>query len=623
LKYLSSDAILWAIKQLKRDTHPFIGITFLACKMESIPIGDTASISLDSLTKSHLERHHRASPQSEFYFQPFKGNKYWVAPKYPSSGLQAINTQTFSSSFIHPKNSRKWGFVDNYVDEINDVIASSSGHELTSLLALSIWTGKSRAWHNDDSLDTVNRWFLSEYAISQGERNKLFTETINPTEIVNAFEATEVDLELLTSKIEPPPDAPSETEGTLAQLKLSEVGPASSFEVSFGSRLTVIAGDNGLGKSFLLDAAWWAITGVWPGKAAFPFFSNPKQTKPSLEFGMRSSSNNILLGSSSFDWSNHSWVPQGPRPSVSALCIYAQVDGSFSVFDKTRARTQVGNQAAVNKFSSNDAWNGKPGQIEGLIRDWVGWQLADDQEVFSMLKRVIEHLSPEDLGDFTPSEPVRIPGDPRRMPTLRHRYGDVPIVYSSAGVQRILLLAYQIIWSWQEHILAAEQVGDSSFSKIVIILDELEAHLHPKWQRLILPALMSIGKLLSENLEMQVIVATHSPLVLASIEGDFSHESDILNHLTIRDSKVVLEPLTFQKYGDISSWLTSPVFGLQHARSRDGEKAIESAKKIQLSETQNTEDVHNASKVLLRYLSPEDPFWPRWTFFAKKFGVDL
>ena len=29
-------------------------------------------------------------------------------------------------------------------------------------------------------------------------------------------------------------------------------------------RLNVITGDNGLGKSFLLDVIWWALTRKWP-----------------------------------------------------------------------------------------------------------------------------------------------------------------------------------------------------------------------------------------------------------------------------------------------------------------------------------------------------------------------
>lgn len=49
----------------------------------------------------------------------------------------------------------------------------------------------------------------------------------------------------------------------LEWLKLENVGPAPKFELDFAPRVNLITGDNGLGKSFLLDVAWFALTEVW------------------------------------------------------------------------------------------------------------------------------------------------------------------------------------------------------------------------------------------------------------------------------------------------------------------------------------------------------------------------
>ncbi|KJV07032.1 hypothetical protein VZ95_20350 [Elstera litoralis] len=53
----------------------------------------------------------------------------------------------------------------------------------------------------------------------------------------------------------------------LKKLSLKGVGPAPEMEVEFAERLTVITGDNGLGKSFILDAVWFALTeeAFWGG----------------------------------------------------------------------------------------------------------------------------------------------------------------------------------------------------------------------------------------------------------------------------------------------------------------------------------------------------------------------
>ena len=621
--YLSSNAVAWAICELRKGSHPFLGITFLACKRVGLPVGTTKVMSLDAVTKEHLKTHHQLDPRSEFYFQPFKSAKPWVAQRYPSSGLQAINTQTFGQTFIHEKGGRSWGFKDNYVERISQTVKVSSGHEPVPLEAIAIWTGKNDVWADGDSLTSVIEKFLKSYHILADEQARLFTQ-VNTLELSTQtlFDDEPADLKAIAYAVRPPPDAPSEAEGTLASLHLNDVGPAKSFDLEFGERLTLIAGDNGLGKSFLLDVAWWAITGKWADRPAFPFV-RPKGANPTIKFEIRSATNQPLTGSSSFDWGSHSWISQDERPSIAALCMYVRVDGSFAVSDETREKLQVGGQSPVSFFTGHEVWDGKPGEIEGLVRDWVNWQLSRDQDVFSILARVLEHLSPEDLGTLTPGDPVRILGDPRRIPTIKHSYGDVPIVFSSAGVQRILLLAYLVIWSWQEHALAARQIGEDPLRKMVVVVDEMEAHLHPRWQRTMLPALMSVGKLLSEELEVQIIASTHSPMVLASIESDFSEEVDVLYHLALKESNVVLDPLEFQKYGDISAWLTSPVFGLRHARSRDAEKAIEAAKAIQLNPTPDFSEIREASDMLRHLLAPDDPFWPRWTFFAERFGVDL
>lgn len=216
---------------------------------------------------------------------------------------------------------------------------------------------------------------------------------------------------------------------------------------------------------------------------------------------------------------------------------------------------------------------------------------------------------------------MRLPGDPRDIPTVKHKYATVPVTHTSSGVQRVLLLAYLIIWSWQEHELAAERMQRQPLRRMMVIVDELEAHLHPKWQRIVLPALMSVGDLLSSDLAIQTIAATHSPMILASMESTFDASTDVLYHLYGDGPTVRLEVTPFVKYGDASGWLTSPLFGLRHARSREAELAIEDAKALQLLPEPSKEAVQAISDRLRKYLADDDKFWPRWLYFAELNGV--
>lgn len=106
--YLSAEYILHAI-QLLAPVHSFMGITYLTCKKMELPVGSSITFSMDSQTKDFMERVHKIYPGSEYYFQPFETikAKQWVKPRYPSTGLQSLNTRTFKDAFIHGRGGKQ------------------------------------------------------------------------------------------------------------------------------------------------------------------------------------------------------------------------------------------------------------------------------------------------------------------------------------------------------------------------------------------------------------------------------------------------------------------------------------------------------------------------------------
>lgn len=55
----------------------------------------------------------------------------------------------------------------------------------------------------------------------------------------------------------------------LERLILRNIGPAPELELACRRRVNLLTGDNGLGKTFLLDAAWWSLTGHWQPSVAY------------------------------------------------------------------------------------------------------------------------------------------------------------------------------------------------------------------------------------------------------------------------------------------------------------------------------------------------------------------
>ncbi len=65
-----------------------------------------------------------------------------------------------------------------------------------------------------------------------------------------------------------------------------------------------------------------------------------------------------------------------------------------------------------------------------------------------------------------------------------------------------------------------EFLPDKSFQweeSILLIIDEIDLYLHPEWQRIIVSELLNIVKDQFPNNYFQIIVTSHSPIVLSDI----------------------------------------------------------------------------------------------------------
>lgn len=618
--YLSAEYILSAIKQLA-STHAFIGITFLTCKKNNLPVGSPIEFMMDRQTKLFMTNVHKICAASDFYFQPYQTikGKQWLASKYPSSGLQAINTQTFGTAFIHDRNSKLWAWSEDYVSQIKK-IAITKEEKRAPLSAMAVWVLKDRKWKDTATLEDVISKFIAEYHLTQDECKELFSnEQTFPN--VAAFQPEPVSWNQLSNSLSAPPDAAPEQEGTLSKIELTNVGPCDHIEMVLSPRLNIITGDNGLGKTFLMDCAWWALTNTWTGNEARPKYA---------EGSKRASISYVIAGKSKlsketkvlYDNKNLTWKRTSDTATIPGLIIYALVDGSYAVWDPSK---NLSKNNGTKVFTRKQVWNGYESSIEGLIRDWVRWQNTPDKYPFDIFKQVLAEMSPPDMGILIPGEPVRIPNDSREIPTIQYPYGTVPVTNSSAGVGRIITLAYLIVWAWNEHKENCKLRGIKPDSRIVVMVDELEAHLHPKWQRTILPALVEVQKHLASELEVQFIVATHSPLIMASSEPIFDINIDKLFQikLSTETADAVLCEEDYIKYGPVNTWLTSPIFNLSQARATGAEEAINAAKNLQLEDEPSDADVQAVHQQLVQCLAQNDPFWPRWIYFAEQHGVIL
>jgi hypothetical protein len=427
----------------------------------------------------------------------------------------------------------------------------------------------------------------------------------------------------------------------LEKLHLKNVGPAPELEMEFAPRLNIITGDNGLGKSFILDVAWFALTNNDWLKQENSQMQHGNMIRPSPANGTSLidfrffSQTRVENYQFMFQHRHQVWEPTDVISPDSTdtfdAFIVLQVfpDGEFGVYDPYRSEP-LG-------FSTNELWDGLERFVprrgkenperqiicNGLIRDWNLWSLGKSA-TFQQLQKALEVLSPHENEKLAPTKSTRVSiNDARDIPTLKMSYGEVPVTQTSSGIKRIMSLAYLLIWTWQEHLRIAELQRLEPNRKIVLLIDELEIHLHPQWQRKILASLLNaIKEIMQDDVEIQIIATTHSPLVMASLEPLFDPKQDAWFDFNLVKGEVTLEKMPWYKRGDAEKWLISDAFDLGNmgTGSVPREKAMLKAAALFREPKVSKKKFLEIDRELRSVLGEMDDFWIRWRFLGEKKG---
>lgn len=126
------------------------------------------------------------------------------------------------------------------------------------------------------------------------------------------------------------------------------------------------------------------------------------------------------------------------------------------------------------------------------------------QQKFERIKSILVNLLP----DVSEIEIIQ-PGVKRKTPEVRFitAYGKVELKSLGIGYQTMIAwmvdLASQLFYNFKE---SSDPLSESA----VVLIDEIDLHLHPQWQRVIMNYLSEIFK------NTQFIVTSHSPLVVQS-----------------------------------------------------------------------------------------------------------
>lgn len=102
----------------------------------------------------------------------------------------------------------------------------------------------------------------------------------------------------------------------------------------------------------------------------------------------------------------------------------------------------------------------------------------------------------------------------------------------------------------------------------ILFLDEIEIHLHPAWQRRILPVIQKLFK------NAQIFIATHSPFVVASVSDAWVYRFNVI------DGKSELASVEESKAGSSYATVIDEIFGIDEFFDVETEKELQEFERL-------------------------------------------
>jgi hypothetical protein len=349
----------------------------------------------------------------------------------------------------------------------------------------------------------------------------------------------------------------------LKRISLRNIGPFESLDVDLDANITVILGDNGLGKSTILRAIGLALAGSDQESALASGLTrnpNPRRDREGPQDGScqiiletrdgkeyttlltRRSTEGVRIQFQPHTWQRgESQLALGfpPLRSVSSK----PVSNPQIIEDRPRPMP-----SDVLPIVSGD-----PDSRVGDLKQWlVGMELRrnstkDQGKTQRMLGEFFKTINVLLEGIKIDFKDLVVEGGEIRVAT---EDGTVPLHSLSQGtVSMIGLIGVLLPRLYDVH--SASQQPKNEFA--IALIDEIDAHMHPLWQQSLIPNLRKLFP------TVQFIVTTHSPFIAAGRE-----KNEIVRlRRDMRSRKIVIEPTYADTKGvDVATLLTGSLFGL-------------------------------------------------------------
>lgn len=371
-------------------------------------------------------------------------------------------------------------------------------------------------------------------------------------------------------------------------LHITNVGNISELNLNFNPTMNVICGTNGIGKTTILNSI----------AACFSSAGNSLKKKFGSEIGMV----DIMVDNQNFNQTGLSIVVDAVRPLEKYSLRTREKELYRELINFSIARSiDYKELANLSKYPEREYWDStditKSGLTDNQLKNWLvnrymasgHWDDLEfyEQENFKLMKKVFSIINPDI--EFKKA-------DARNFEVLLNDRGnEVYFEFESAGYKAIVFILLGIISEIEFRMLDNKKPAKEFDG--VILIDEVDMHLHPAWQREVIRALKETFP------NAQFIITTHSPSVLQDLK------SDEIIPLEIDDkNNVKIKKLNLSEYG-LKGWtleeILSDVMGVEYINSNLYKKTMEEFEiALEISNLGSLKEAYNKLDMMLH---PQNP----------------
>ena len=158
---------------------------------------------------------------------------------------------------IHAKRQPYWGWRSNYVDILHRLQQETETSPVP-IFPLALWLYRNEP---HGALEEICDKLLQQFNIATEEHGLFKFDLVGASDLGGLSERKITERVLFQLTGWPPGESHNESM-SVKEIDFREVGPARQLIYLPNKRLNLVTGDNSLGKTFLLDSVWWAITGT-------------------------------------------------------------------------------------------------------------------------------------------------------------------------------------------------------------------------------------------------------------------------------------------------------------------------------------------------------------------------